>query len=94
MKCGHWIHSKCYKSMLKNNVVICPLCQKYVIDVDEGFIERLDKEIAETDMPEEYREIMLQILCNECEQKSEAKFHIFGLKCGQCGSYNTKRIID
>lgn len=92
MKCGHYIHSKCYKEMLKNNIYTCPLCLKYVIDVDENAIQALDDEIKATPMPEEFKEMKVNILCNECGKKSEVNFHVFGFKCASCGGYNTSRI--
>jgi hypothetical protein len=36
----------------------------------------------------------VKILCNDCHEESECKFHIVGLKCGHegCGSYNTRQV--
>jgi RING finger/CHY zinc finger protein 1 len=39
-----------------------------------------------------YRDMKVHILCNECQAKEQVPFHIFGLKCPKCGSYNTKQI--
>jgi RING finger and CHY zinc finger domain-containing protein 1 len=91
MKCGHFIHNSCYKEMVKNHHYNCPLCLKLAVDMPEEFIENLDKEIAATPMPEEYREVLVDILCNQCNAKSQVLFHIFGLKCPSCGHYNTSR---
>lgn len=30
-----------------------------------------------------------QILCNDCQARSTAPFHVLGMKCSNCGSYNT-----
>ena len=30
------------------------------------------------------------ILCNDCSSTSRVKFHIFGHKCSNCNSYNTR----
>jgi RING finger/CHY zinc finger protein 1 len=41
-------------------------------------------------MPEELKNYMVEILCNECLAKSEVRFHYYGVKCKKCNSYNTK----
>eukprot|EP01052_Picozoa_sp_SAG31_P003232 SAG31_NODE_123_length_23712_cov_41.426291_2_plen_99_part_00 len=51
----------------------------------------LDGAIAETPMPPEYRDMMVTILCNDCLETTSAHFHVLGIKCASCGSYNTKR---
>ena len=89
LKCGHPMHSSCFKSMLKNRVYNCPLCQKYMVDIDT---ELMDREIQNSPMPQEFRK-KVNILCNECLNKGEADFHVFGMKCSNCASYNTKQII-
>ncbi|XP_015776266.1 PREDICTED: RING finger and CHY zinc finger domain-containing protein 1-like [Acropora digitifera] len=33
----------------------------------------------------------LQILCRDCHKESRVRFHVVGLKCMECGSYNTSR---
>ena len=52
----------------------------------------MDTEIANTPMPDEYKDKMVTLLCNDCNKKSDAHFHIIGMKCNICGSYNTKQI--
>ena len=42
-------------------------------------------------MPPEYRDMVVTILCNDCNKRSTARFHVVGHKCGECGSYNTRR---
>lgn len=32
------------------------------------------------------------VLCNDCEQKSFAKYHFLYHKCAHCGSYNTRTL--
>lgn len=52
----------------------------------------IDQEVRNTPMPEDYRDLKVHILCNECQAKEQVPFHIFGLKCPKCGTYNTKQI--
>ena len=49
----------------------------------------LDREVAATPMPLAYQALYRKILCKDCQASSTAKFHIVGMKCGRCGSYNT-----
>jgi len=87
MRCGHTIHSKCFKSLVKFNG-ICPICKKSLIEQSSEITEEIDKMISEQKMPQEYiREV--NILCNECLQKSTVMFHFLGNKCNKCNSYNT-----
>jgi RING finger/CHY zinc finger protein 1 len=95
LSCLHAIHHKCYLELSKTSLK-CPVCSKSFVEKSNlvDFNERIDAEIAATPMPEEYANMMVKILCNDCNNESEVKFHIFGLKClsGECGSYNTRRI--
>jgi len=89
-KCGHYIHGKCLKELLKANIYKCPTCCKALVDLSE-YYSSLEEEIASVQMPEEYRDLEVEILCNDCNLKCMAKFHIFGMKCTHCNSFNTKR---
>ena len=35
--------------------------------------------------------VLLQVKCRDCLKETESSFHVVGLKCGECGSYNTVR---
>ncbi|KAL8142811.1 hypothetical protein V2J09_015843 [Rumex salicifolius] len=48
--------------------------------------------IEATVMPEDYRFKKVWILCNDCNDTTEAYFHILGQKCSHCRSYNTRMI--
>lgn len=89
IKCGHVLHSECANIYFESNYR-CPFCSKAVADMS-AYFEQLDKEIKNTPMPDEYSETILNVSCNECSAKSNVKFHIFGMKCDGCGSYNTVR---
>ncbi|GJY44452.1 E3 ubiquitin protein ligase MIEL1 [Tanacetum coccineum] len=91
MKCGHTMHSECCNEMLKRSNFSCPICSKSVIDMSRIW-QRLDEEIEATIMPEDYRQKKVWILCNDCNDTTEAIFHIMGQKCGHCRSYNTRTI--
>ncbi|KAL3531423.1 hypothetical protein ACH5RR_010745 [Cinchona calisaya] len=90
MKCGHTMHTDCYSEMISQNQYRCPICSKSVFNMSSIW-EGLDQEIEATAMPEEYR-YEVPILCNDCNSTSKAFFHIFGHKCRQCDSFNTRTI--
>lgn len=89
-KCGHKMHKNCLELYIKTNYK-CPICCKSIIDTAEHD-KMLDVEINETMMPEHMRNFNVDILCNECNEISTARYHILGHKCQSCNSYNTKRI--
>ncbi|KAJ8305531.1 hypothetical protein KUTeg_016076 [Tegillarca granosa] len=91
--CGHLIHMQCYKDMIKTGNYTCPLCNLSMVDMSEVW-KQLDEEIATTPMPDEYKDFKVQILCRDCHKESRVVFHVIGLKCQDCGSYNTARTAE
>ena len=82
MPCGHGIHFACFEQLCKSSSR-CPLCSQSLFarqDLAE-WTAALDVEIANTPMPEEYRDLRVKIMCNDCLHESETPWHIFGLKC-------------
>jgi RING finger/CHY zinc finger protein 1 len=88
--CGHILHSDCMKNMLKSGNYACPICCQSMTDLSSYWSE-LDEEIAATPMPDEYKDTYVWILCRDCNKKCSTLFHVIGLKCHNCGSYNTCR---
>ncbi|XP_039272006.2 RING finger and CHY zinc finger domain-containing protein 1-like [Styela clava] len=86
--CGHLIHQKCYSVMLQHNEYRCPSCGKSTLEMSKVW-ENLDEEIAVTPMPDEYANTLIWILCKDCQGVSNVRFHVLGLKCSKCKSYNT-----
>lgn len=91
IRCGHHIHTECLKELLKQDYHKCPACQKTLFndDVTKEINEIYDKIIEQNIMPDEYINVMKDIYCNDCNLKSNAKFHFMAMKCASCGSYNT-----
>ena len=54
----------------------------------------MDMQLQEMQMPDDYKDTKMLMLCNDCFTKSLCPFHIMGGKCNQCKSYNTTRIDD
>ena len=90
MKCGHYLHHKCMIDLL-NSSYKCPLCLASIVDTD-NYNKLIDQEIERIELPEEYRNMRVDILCNDCHKQNNVSFHIVGLKCPDCGSYNTRKI--
>ncbi|XP_067001740.1 RING finger and CHY zinc finger domain-containing protein 1 [Anabrus simplex] len=90
-ECGHLLHRPCFEQLLQAGHYACPTCQTSLLDMSQLW-DYLDNEIAMTPMPEEYRDFKAEILCKDCHTESVVKFHVVGLKCLSCGSYNTCRI--
>lgn len=92
LRCGHAMHSECYRTFMQTSIA-CPLCRKSIVD-PKYFEASYDAQIRETPMPEEYKNKLMTVQCNDCLQKSNVPFHIFGGKCKKCKSYNTTRVGD
>lgn len=90
MRCGHRIHQECLNLQLKNNNYKCPLCKKSVVSMTNTW-SRLKREKNMTPMPDKYKNLKIKIACNDCSKESETEFHIVGLECHKCGSFNTQR---
>jgi hypothetical protein len=88
MPCGHAIHFLCHHEHTRNSYQ-CPICLKSLSNMSH-FFSRIDEMMESQQMPEEYTRVKSQILCNDCEKKSVAKFHFVYHRCDHCSSYNTK----
>ena len=90
MKCGHTIHQSCYDEMVKHSYK-CPVCKKTVVNVETQF-RILDREISQEPLPPPYNLWRCIVSCNDCKGKSNVSYHILGLKCKYCKSYNTNQL--
>ncbi|XP_058632577.1 RING finger and CHY zinc finger domain-containing protein 1 isoform X4 [Onychostoma macrolepis] len=88
LPCGHLLHKTCFEDMFRTGAYRCPLCMHSAFNMKEFWEER-DKEIAQTPMPTEYQDTRVRIICNDCQARSTVSFHVLGMKCSSCGSYNT-----
>ncbi|GAX79413.1 hypothetical protein CEUSTIGMA_g6854.t1 [Chlamydomonas eustigma] len=91
MPCGHTIHQACLKELAVHQSYTCPVCSKTYMNMNRMW-RHMDTLVAETPMPEEHRGIQVALLCNDCNRRFEAPFHVVGHKCSGCGGYNTKRV--
>ncbi|XP_077981799.1 RING finger and CHY zinc finger domain-containing protein 1-like [Glandiceps talaboti] len=91
--CGHLIHSTCFEDYIKSGGFSCPLCNQSMLSMKSVW-KMLDEEVRNTQMPPEYANYLVQILCRDCHKESKIVFHVLGLKCQHCGSYNTCRTAE
>ncbi|SCU92098.1 LAFA_0F07998g1_1 [Lachancea sp. 'fantastica'] len=88
--CGHAIHQHCFDEYT-NHSYKCPTCQVSILNMEAQF-RVLDKEIEEQPLPSPYCDWICYVSCNDCKAKSTCKYHILGLRCDNCMSYNTTQI--
>ncbi|EDQ90732.1 uncharacterized protein MONBRDRAFT_18535 [Monosiga brevicollis MX1] len=78
-KCGHILHRSCYDEVLTSSTGRCPVCSRtYQRDLKR--IQNLDAMIEAEPMPEGLRDQWVQVLCNDCQQKSWVGYHVLGHK--------------
>lgn len=94
MPCGHTIHQECLRLLVDHSTYHCPVCFKSCMTTAnmERIWQDMDENVEATPMPEDYASIEVNILCNDCGDRSRVHFHILGHKCSRCGGYNTRRI--
>lgn len=90
MTCGHLIHQACYDEMVKHSYK-CPMCKKTVVNAETQF-RILDQEIRQLPLPPPYDTWRCVVKCNDCGGKSSCPYHVLGLKCKYCQSYNTTQL--
>ncbi|KAJ7535206.1 hypothetical protein O6H91_12G022600 [Diphasiastrum complanatum] len=89
MRCGHTIHLGCLKELCLHSHFACPVCSKTSSDMSHIWAS-LDREVAATVMPEELRNKVVWIICNDCGVYNEVCVHIIAQKCSSSNSYNTR----
>jgi hypothetical protein len=93
LRCSHLIHKDCYDSLIKNSdengkIPSCTLCKKSLRD-PKKYEAKFDTILYNYVMPDYYKKWISEILCNDCNEKTNAPYHIKYHKCSKCKSYNT-----
>ena len=88
LPCNHVIHIHCVNEWMKQNIG-CPLCRKTMISghILDEYIQTYDKYILNNPLPDLE---LINAYCNDCNKNFQINFHPVGLKCINCGGYNTK----
>ncbi|XP_032591877.1 RING finger and CHY zinc finger domain-containing protein 1 [Drosophila grimshawi] len=90
--CGHLLHKMCFDQLLASGHYTCPTCQTSLIDMT-ALWDYLDAQALRMPVPLKYENQRVHIFCNDCHKTSKTKFHFIGLKCVQCGAYNTTQDV-
>ena len=70
----------------------CPTCNKTTVEDPSEIWKEIERVIEEKPMPDEIATMKVNILCNDCNSKSEQiSLNLIAMKCLNCGSYNTNR---
>ncbi|XP_029019375.1 RING finger and CHY zinc finger domain-containing protein 1 [Betta splendens] len=88
LPCGHLLHKTCFDDMIGRGAYRCPLCMHSAWSMEDQW-EQMDIEISQSQMPAEYQGVTVKIICNDCQAHCTVPFHVLGMKCSSCGSYNT-----
>uniref|UniRef100_A0A8C7SC31 Ring finger and CHY zinc finger domain containing 1 n=1 Tax=Oncorhynchus mykiss TaxID=8022 RepID=A0A8C7SC31_ONCMY len=88
LPCGHLLHKTCFDDMVQTGAYRCPLCMHSAWNMEDSW-EQMDKDMAQSPMPTEYQDATVKIICNDCQTHCTVPFHVLGMKCSGCGSYNT-----
>tara|TARA_B100001094_G_C18160719_1_gene789145 strand:- start:378 stop:1262 length:885 start_codon:yes stop_codon:yes gene_type:complete len=88
LKCGHYMHLECFNQYINQQNYNCPFCKKSLFDMS-NYWQNIDIHLENNIMPEEYKLWKTNISCNDCQKKSNVKFHFIYHKCSYCGGYNT-----
>ncbi|XP_041359367.1 RING finger and CHY zinc finger domain-containing protein 1-like isoform X2 [Gigantopelta aegis] len=67
--CGHILHRTCYLSLLKTGNYACPTCNESMVKMDNLW-KYMDEEISGTEMPDEYKDLLVPVLCRDCHKIS------------------------
>lgn len=90
IRCGHRAHSICMVKSFECGNYKCPICRKSMQNMFRHWLA-LDIEIAHHPLPQELQK-KVNIVCYDCEKESlNVNFHFFGIKCLDCGGYNTSQ---
>lgn len=86
--CVHILCRTCFDDMVRTGAYRCPLCMHSACNMEDHW-DQIDKEIVHSPMPTEYQGATVKIICNDCQAHCTVPFHVLGMKCSGCGSYNT-----
>lgn len=88
MRCGHTMHAKCFDDYTSGSYQ-CPLCLRSLTDM-KMYFRQIDELVESQPMPPGFENKVSHILCNDCGEKSDVRYHFAYHKCDMCKSYNTK----
>ena len=82
------VNTRVFVNCINTQNFYCPLCKKSIVNLT-SYWNQIDAVMLTQEMPEEFRDWTADIHCNDCEKKSNTKYHFSYHKCQECGGYNT-----
>jgi len=87
--CRHPIHTRCWKQLIKHRIS-CSICSKTYSDLDVTDLWESFRQMKnESHLPPEYQNWRVEVLCNDCEKRTETGYHWVGTECSYCHGWNT-----
>ncbi|GBG26016.1 E3 ubiquitin-protein ligase RZFP34 [Hondaea fermentalgiana] len=91
LRCGHAMHKQCQDQALLAGAHTCPICR--VSYLDQGsqavILQQIEETIAAQPMPDEYKNWVAHIHCDDCQKSAAVPFHFLAHICPSCKSFNT-----
>lgn len=92
LNCLHQMHEHCYMQLLKENILSCPVCKKFLPVGDER--TEITEAIREMYMHHfilpEYDEVV-PVICNDCGRKFCTQYYQY-LYCPFCDLFNCEEL--
>ncbi|OAF70788.1 Androgen receptor N-terminal-interacting protein [Intoshia linei] len=82
--CGHILHKICEKRMIRSGKFNCPICNRSIVDM-QAIWRYYDLILT----PDTFSDEVINIVCADCNKKSNVKRNYYVNKCKKCGSFNT-----
>lgn len=54
--------------------------------------QQIEEVHSQHEMDDEYKDKIQDILCNDCQAKSQVPYHFIYHQCSECKSYNTRLV--
>ena len=88
LQCMHLVHNECLQTYINSGNYQCPICKKSIMNMTHLW-EKIQGYVDICQMPEEYQDKKVNVLCNDCLEKSNTQYHFAYHQCGTCKSWNT-----
>ncbi len=90
LPCQHLVHQSCFGKLLDQSLFNCPICSRSMIDLDQLWTTMADA-VERNPMQGRFKDLFVDVFCRDCFKSARAKYHTIGVRCVDCGSFNTIR---
>jgi len=89
--CLHPIHIDCFNELCKRGRYSCSICSKTYSDFPMEPVWQEYREMKKLNpMPSDYANWKVEVLCNDCQKRTESDYHWIGTECTHCKGWNTR----